>query len=159
MPEGYFDSQWNVLKALCERNRENRQKQTISHTCGAKSLPRRRHDLKIDTGNTYGRGPMWQITHKYMDGSYVNEEAQEKGDKIDEIMRENPEAFSEISAKDPVGVVLGKEHPGGRIPEDLTGVFANFTQQAPNGGSRAPSPNASGRSWDASNTHDDSMDH
>ncbi|KAK7258274.1 hypothetical protein RIF29_23845 [Crotalaria pallida] len=35
--------------------------------------------MKLDTGNTYGRGPMWQLTHKYMDGSYVNEEAQEKG--------------------------------------------------------------------------------
>ncbi|KAK7290598.1 hypothetical protein RIF29_05134 [Crotalaria pallida] len=112
MPDGYFDSQWNVLKALCERNRLNRQKQTIPHTCGAKSLLRRRHDLKIDTGNTYGRGPMWQITHKYVDGNYVNEEAQEKGDKIDEIIRENPKAFSEISSTDPVGVVMGKEHPG-----------------------------------------------
>ncbi|KAK7281470.1 hypothetical protein RIF29_09502 [Crotalaria pallida] len=98
--------------ALCERNRENRRKQTIPHTCGAKSLPRRRHDLKLDTGNTYGRGPMWQLTHKYMDGSYVNEEAQEKGDKIDEIIRENPNSFSEISSNDPVGVVFGKEHPG-----------------------------------------------
>ncbi|XP_058787441.1 uncharacterized protein LOC131661819 isoform X2 [Vicia villosa] len=97
---------------LCKRNQQIRKKQLFSHTCGAKSLARRRHELTIESGKTIGRGIMWNMTHKKKDGSYVNEKAKEIGEKIDQHLNQNPEASAEISSNDVVGKVLGREHPG-----------------------------------------------
>ncbi|XP_027942341.1 uncharacterized protein LOC114196043 [Vigna unguiculata] len=55
---------------------------------------------------------MWKVTHKRKNGTYVNDEAMEIGEKIDELMLKNPETASEISPNDPIGVIFGKEHPG-----------------------------------------------
>ncbi|KAJ1378342.1 putative transposase, Ptta/En/Spm, plant [Sesbania bispinosa] len=228
VPEDISMDQWALFveyrsktttKDLCKRNKEVRKKQTIPHTCGAKSLARRRHELKIETGKTIGRGPMWNMTHKRKDRSYVNDEAREIGEKIDNHLSQSVEASSEISPNDAVGVVFGKEHPGrvrglglgavptiafkhtttrisgmnfglssantssldlqqkvvtmesqlqalcayisakegGSIPPELAGFFHNSTQQAPDIGSGAPSPNNLRRSASGSNTH--SADH
>ncbi|CAI8586467.1 unnamed protein product [Vicia faba] len=42
----------------CKKNQQIRNKQVFSHTCGAKSLARRRHKLIIETGKTISRGQM-----------------------------------------------------------------------------------------------------
>ncbi|XP_068491002.1 uncharacterized protein [Phaseolus vulgaris] len=55
---------------------------------------------------------MWKITHKRKNGTYVNDEALEIGEKIDELMLTNPKGGSDISPEDPIGVIFGKEHPG-----------------------------------------------
>ncbi|TKY59581.1 transposase, Ptta/En/Spm, plant [Spatholobus suberectus] len=55
---------------------------------------------------------MWKITHKRKDGSYVNDEAMEIGNKIDEYLSQNPKDASIISPNDVIGVIFGKEHPG-----------------------------------------------
>ncbi|XP_039682656.1 uncharacterized protein [Medicago truncatula] len=55
---------------------------------------------------------MWDMTHKRVDGKYVNEEAQKIGEKICNHIAENPDAYSEISPNDIVGKIFGKEHSG-----------------------------------------------
>ncbi|XP_068475821.1 uncharacterized protein [Phaseolus vulgaris] len=121
VPDGLNMEQWAIfvdyrlkpsIVKLCNSNREIRKKQTIPHTGGAMALSRRRENLKIETGRNIGRAEMWKITHKRKNGTYVNDEAMEIGDKIDELMLENPETASHISPNDPVGVIFGKEHPG-----------------------------------------------
>ncbi|XP_027922706.1 uncharacterized protein LOC114180591 [Vigna unguiculata] len=94
------------------RNRDIRKRQTIPHTGGAMSLSRRRENLKLELGKNIGRAEMWKVTHKRKNGTYVNDEAMEIGEKIDELMLKNPETASEISPNDPIGVIFGKEHPG-----------------------------------------------
>nr|XP_029152337.1 uncharacterized protein LOC112784558 isoform X2 [Arachis hypogaea] len=68
---------------LCKRNQEIRQKQIIPHTSGAKSIARRRAELTEETGKEVSRVQMWDITHKKIDGSYVNEKAKEIAEKIE----------------------------------------------------------------------------
>ncbi|CAL5201001.1 unnamed protein product [Lathyrus oleraceus] len=97
---------------LCKRNQEIRKNQAYSHTCGAKSLARRRHELSIETGKTIGRGLMWKMIHKKKDGSYVNDKAMEIGEKIDSHINQNHEASSETSPNDVVANIFGREHPG-----------------------------------------------
>ncbi|XP_058758963.1 uncharacterized protein LOC131632196 isoform X1 [Vicia villosa] len=97
---------------LCKRNQEIRKNQAFSHTCGAKSLARRRHELTIETGKTIGRGVMWNMIHKKKDGSYVNAKAMEIGQKIDTHINQNHEAASEISPNDVVANIFGRDHPG-----------------------------------------------
>ncbi|KAJ1379805.1 putative transposase, Ptta/En/Spm, plant [Sesbania bispinosa] len=55
---------------------------------------------------------MWNMTHKRKDGSYVNDEAREIWEKIDNHLSQSVEASSKISPYDAVGVVFGKEHLG-----------------------------------------------
>ncbi|QCD89139.1 putative transposase [Vigna unguiculata] len=94
------------------RNRDIRKRQIIPHTGGAMSLSRRRENLKLELGKNIGRAEMWKVTHKRKNGTYVNDEAMEIGEKIDELMLKNPETASEISPNDPIGVIFGKEHLG-----------------------------------------------
>ncbi|XP_057761749.1 uncharacterized protein LOC130981980 isoform X2 [Arachis stenosperma] len=60
---------------LCMKNKENRSKQTIPHTCGSKSNSRRRHEMYLETGKKPSRGMMYIETHKRKDGSFVNNKA------------------------------------------------------------------------------------
>ncbi|XP_072077141.1 uncharacterized protein [Arachis hypogaea] len=62
-------------KELCMKNKENRSKQTIPHTCGSKSNSRRRHEMYLETGKKPSRRMMYIETHKRKDGSFINNEA------------------------------------------------------------------------------------
>ncbi|RYR78371.1 hypothetical protein Ahy_A01g003147 [Arachis hypogaea] len=82
-PEDIAPNQWALFveyrlkpetQNLCKRNQKIQQKQIIRHTSGAKSISRRRAEL---TGKEVSRVQMWDITHKKIDGSYVNEKAKE----------------------------------------------------------------------------------
>ncbi|ESW06796.1 hypothetical protein PHAVU_010G077600 [Phaseolus vulgaris] len=125
---------------LCNRNREIRKKQAIPHTSGAMALSRRRDNL------------MWKITRKRKNDTYVNDEAMEIGDEIDELMFENPDTASHISPNDLVGVIFGKEHPrrvrGLAFRKSTTRVsnMNNGFSSAPDVASGAPSPNQNIRS-------------
>ncbi|XP_068502538.1 uncharacterized protein [Phaseolus vulgaris] len=121
VPAGLNMEQWAVFVDyrlrpstvnMCNKNRDIRKRQIIPHTGGAMSLSRRRNNLKIETGKNIGRAEMWKITHKRKNGIYVNEEALEIGEKIDELILTNPKGGSNISPEDPIGVIFGKEHPG-----------------------------------------------
>nr|XP_025685484.1 uncharacterized protein LOC112786309 [Arachis hypogaea] len=97
---------------LCKRNQEIRQKQIISHTSGAKSIARRRAELMEETGKEVSRVQMWDITHRKIDGSYVNEKAKEIAEKIEAYSSQQAVESTVNSPLDALGVVLGKEHPG-----------------------------------------------
>ncbi|XP_068502627.1 uncharacterized protein [Phaseolus vulgaris] len=75
---------------MCNRNRDIRKRQIIPHNGHVMSLSRRRNNLKIEIGKNIGRAEMWKITHKRKNGTYVNDEALEIGEKIDELMLTNP---------------------------------------------------------------------
>ncbi|XP_072055917.1 uncharacterized protein [Arachis hypogaea] len=116
---------------LCKRNQEIRQKQIIPHTSGAKSIARRRAKLTEETEKEVSRVQMWDITHKKIDGSYVNEKAKEIAEKIEAYSSQQAVESTVNSPLDALGVVLGKEHPGrvrglgmGAIP---TVAFKNNT--------------------------------
>ncbi|XP_015947352.3 uncharacterized protein LOC107472340 [Arachis duranensis] len=55
---------------------------------------------------------MWDITHKKIDGSYVNEKAKEIAEKIEAHSSQQPMELTVNSPLDALGVVFGKEHPG-----------------------------------------------
>ncbi|XP_057735808.1 uncharacterized protein LOC130951192 [Arachis stenosperma] len=96
---------------LCMKNKENRSKQTIPHTCGSKSNSRRRHEMYLETGKKPSRGMMYIETHKRKDGSFVNNEALTIVEQIELNMTQSNTQF-EVSPNDAVGKVLGPEHSG-----------------------------------------------
>nr|XP_025664714.1 uncharacterized protein LOC112763197 [Arachis hypogaea] len=95
---------------LCMKNKENRSKQTIPHTCGSKSNSRRRHEIVYIYTHTC-RGMMYIETHKRKDGSFVNNEALTIVEQIELNMTQSNAQF-EVSPNDAVGKVLGPEHSG-----------------------------------------------
>ncbi|KAL4300383.1 hypothetical protein AHAS_Ahas17G0195400 [Arachis hypogaea] len=54
---------------------------------------------------------MWDITHKKIDGSYVNENAKEIAEKIEAYSSQQAVESTINSPLDALGLVLGKEHP------------------------------------------------
>nr|XP_029144107.1 uncharacterized protein LOC114924302 [Arachis hypogaea] len=60
-----------------------------------------------ETGKEVNRVQMWDITHKKIDGSYVNEKAKEIAEKIEAY---NSQQAVESIVNSPLD--LGKEHPG-----------------------------------------------
>ncbi|XP_020963338.1 uncharacterized protein LOC107607079 isoform X2 [Arachis ipaensis] len=94
---------------LCMKNKENRSKQTIPHTCGSKSNSRRRHEIYLKMGKKSSRGMMYIETHKRKDGSFVNNEALTI---VIELNMTQSNAQFEVSPNDAVGKVLGPEHSG-----------------------------------------------
>ncbi|PIN08925.1 hypothetical protein CDL12_18494 [Handroanthus impetiginosus] len=92
-------------KDMCERNTENRKKQKVPHTLGSKSIARKKHEMETELGRSMSRAELWSISHKKKDGSFVNDEAKEKSEELDQqkqISSEN-DAFTKV---------FGKEHPG-----------------------------------------------
>ncbi|KAL4294431.1 hypothetical protein AHAS_Ahas18G0227400 [Arachis hypogaea] len=119
-PEDIAPDQWALFveyhlkpetQKLCKRNQEIRQKQIIPHTSGAKSIARRRAELTEEMGIEVSRVQMWDITHKKIDRSYVNEKAKEIA-KIEVHSNQQPMESTVNSPLDALGVVFGKEHPG-----------------------------------------------
>ncbi|XP_016439148.2 uncharacterized protein LOC107765063 isoform X1 [Nicotiana tabacum] len=119
-PEGISMDQWALYvnyrskektKALCWRKQRIRQQQILPHTSGAMSLARRRALMKKH-GKEVDRGKVWTETHERKDGSYVNDQAREIGERIKKIRRQRPETLAKISPNDALGVVFSPEHPG-----------------------------------------------
>ncbi|XP_027186339.2 uncharacterized protein [Cicer arietinum] len=89
-----------------DKNAANREKLTILHTLGSKTLARKRDELELRDGRKYSRGEMYSICHKKSDGSFVNDEAKEKYEQLQAEIGKTPspnEAFVNV---------FGKEHPG-----------------------------------------------
>ncbi|KAL4350560.1 hypothetical protein AHAS_Ahas10G0154200 [Arachis hypogaea] len=63
-------------------------------------------ELMEETGKEFNRIQMWDITHKKIDGSYVNEKAKEIAVRL-KCMESTVN-----SPLDALGVIFGKEHPG-----------------------------------------------
>ncbi|RYR48874.1 hypothetical protein Ahy_A07g034960 [Arachis hypogaea] len=64
-----------------------------------------------ETGKEVSRVQMWDITHKKIDGSYVNENAKEIAEKIEAYSSQQAVESTINSPLDALGLVLGKEHP------------------------------------------------
>ncbi|XP_061339755.1 uncharacterized protein LOC133286367 [Gastrolobium bilobum] len=114
-PEGMTREQWasfltyktsEKAKKYIIINTANRQKQTIPHTLGSKTLARRKRELEIQEGRKFSRGEMYAVSHIKKDGNFVNEEARLKNDNlIIEMDKANFEDEAFVN-------VFGKEHPG-----------------------------------------------
>ncbi|XP_061369997.1 uncharacterized protein LOC133312752 [Gastrolobium bilobum] len=114
-PDGMTREQWasfltyktsEKAKKYSIINTANRQKQTIPHTLGAKTLARRKRELEIEEGHKYSRGEMYAVSHKKKDGNFVNDEAMLKNDQLlQQLEQANTEHEAFVN-------VFGKEHPG-----------------------------------------------
>ncbi|KAF7808160.1 uncharacterized protein G2W53_040321 [Senna tora] len=62
-------------KAMSEKNHENRSKLKMPHTCGSKSMARKKHEMELASGKPVSRGVVFVATRKRKDGSYVNDNA------------------------------------------------------------------------------------
>ncbi|KAL2337062.1 hypothetical protein Fmac_011508 [Flemingia macrophylla] len=94
-----------TMVEIANKNAANRAKLVIPHSLGSKTLARKRNELEVMHGREFSRAEMYQVSHKKPDGSFVNEEARELHEKLqDELQNcsEN-EAFLRV---------CGKEHPG-----------------------------------------------
>ncbi|RYR21509.1 hypothetical protein Ahy_B03g066818 [Arachis hypogaea] len=91
---------------MCEKNASNREKQTIPHTLGSKTIARKKHELETANKRVFTRAEMYPISHKKKDGSFVNDEAREKSEQLT-LLQAN-----ESSTDDAYVKLFGKEHPG-----------------------------------------------
>ncbi|KAF7839689.1 hypothetical protein G2W53_008171 [Senna tora] len=62
-------------KPMSEKNRENRSKLKMPHTCGSKSMARKKHEIELASEKPVSRGAVFVATHKRKDDSYVNDNA------------------------------------------------------------------------------------
>ncbi|XP_061364378.1 uncharacterized protein LOC133307834 [Gastrolobium bilobum] len=114
-PDGMTREQWGSFlayktsekaKKYSRINTANRQKQTIPHTLGSKTIARRKRELEIERGTKVTRGEMYAVAHKKKCGNFVNEEARLKNDQLlVQMQQTNSEVEAFIN-------VFGKEHPG-----------------------------------------------
>ncbi|XP_061355875.1 uncharacterized protein LOC133300366 [Gastrolobium bilobum] len=114
-PDGMTREQWGSFltyktsekaKKYSRINTANRQKQTIPHTLGSKTIARRKRELEIERGTTMTRGEIYVVAHKKKCGNFVNEEARLKNDQLlVQMQQTNSEVEAFIN-------VFGKEHPG-----------------------------------------------
>ncbi|XP_025702891.2 uncharacterized protein [Arachis hypogaea] len=115
-------------KEKCKKNALNRSKQLYTHTGGSKSLARRREEESEQEGRIVSRGELWIKVHKRSDGSYINDEAREIGERLLEIEQEH-ESSRVLSQNDSLAQVFGREKPGrvrgvglGPTPSQLFGT-------------------------------------
>ncbi|XP_029127963.1 uncharacterized protein LOC109801744 [Cajanus cajan] len=119
--------QSNKAMDMSNKNAANRAKLMIPHILGSKTLARKRDELELLHGREFSRAEMYQVSHKKPDGNFVNEEARELHEKLENEMQncsEN-EAFERV---------CGKEHPGyvrgmglGVRPSQIIGSFSYAT--------------------------------
>nr|XP_025661056.1 uncharacterized protein LOC112756649 [Arachis hypogaea] len=115
-------------KEKCRKNAINRSKQLYTHIGGSKSLAQRREEESEQEGRIVGRGELWIKVHKRRDGSYINDEAREIGERLLEI--EQQDEFSRVlSQNDSIAQVFAREKPGrvrgvdnGPTPSQLFGT-------------------------------------
>ncbi|KAM3303442.1 hypothetical protein P3S67_014472 [Capsicum chacoense] len=121
VPDGIPSDQWisfieynfkESIKKMCQRNRENRKKQTIPHAGDSKANSTRRAEMMAEVGQWPGRGKMYLATHNNQDRAYVNEAVKEICEKTELALSQSAIDESQISANDAVGKVLGPEHSG-----------------------------------------------
>ncbi|XP_004512850.1 uncharacterized protein [Cicer arietinum] len=94
------------LQEKANKNAANREKLTILQTLGSKTLARKRYELELRNDRKYSRGEMYSICHIKYAGSFVNDEAKEKYEQLQDKIgktRSPNEAFVNV---------FGKEHPG-----------------------------------------------
>ncbi|KAL2347300.1 hypothetical protein Fmac_001300 [Flemingia macrophylla] len=112
---------------ISNKNAANRAKLVIPHILGSKTLARKKNELELMHGREFSIAEMYQVSHKKLDGAFVNEKARELHEKLqDEIQNcsEN-EAFLKV---------CGKEHPSyvrgiglGVSPSQITGSSSRAT--------------------------------
>ncbi|KAM3246896.1 hypothetical protein P3L10_008663 [Capsicum annuum] len=133
LPVTYFNHVFDhIIKStqkMRQRNHENRKKQAIPHTGGSKANATRRAEMMVETGQSPGRGQMYNATHKNQDGVYVNEAAKEIYKKIESSLSQSTIDKSQVSPNDVVGKVLGQEYSGRVRCLGLGAVLSRVFQQ------------------------------
>ncbi|KAJ1412231.1 putative transposase, Ptta/En/Spm, plant [Sesbania bispinosa] len=120
-------------REICEKNIANRLKQSVPHTLGSKTIANKKHEL------SYSRTETYSIAHKKKYGTFVNDEAKQKSDLLDE------QTLQISSEEEAYTNVFGKDHPGrvrgmgfGVCPSQVLGPayrFGNSTMSSSSGDS------------------------
>ncbi|KAL4299269.1 uncharacterized protein LOC107606614 [Arachis ipaensis] len=115
-------------KEKCRKNAINQSKQLYTHTGDSKSLARRREEESEQEGRIVGRGELWIKVYKRRDGSYINDEAREIGERLLEIEQQD-ESSKVLFQNDSIAQVFGREKLGrvrgvgfGPTPSQLFGT-------------------------------------
>ncbi|KAL2330077.1 hypothetical protein Fmac_017658 [Flemingia macrophylla] len=128
VPEQYKNNVYlNTIQDIANKNAANHAKLVIPHILGSKTLARKRDELETIHGREFSRAEMYQLSHKKPDGTFVNEEARELHEKLQEQMQNCSENEAFIR-------VCGKEHPGyvrgmglGVSPSQIVGSSSGAT--------------------------------
>ncbi|KAL2321813.1 hypothetical protein Fmac_026192 [Flemingia macrophylla] len=72
---------------IANKNAANRAKLVIPHDLGSKTLARKRNELEVMHGREFSRAEMYQVSHKKPDGSFINEEARELHEKLQDELQ------------------------------------------------------------------------
>ncbi|KAI4353859.1 hypothetical protein L6164_002782 [Bauhinia variegata] len=124
VPEGINRDHWISFvdyrlnpktKQNAQKNRNNRKKQTIPHTCGSKSLARKKAEMELERGRQVSRGEVWTATHKRANGTFVNDEAKEICEKIQAYESNTISLSHDISTQDSLAQALGNQEHSGRV--------------------------------------------
>ncbi|XP_027938958.1 uncharacterized protein LOC114193391 isoform X1 [Vigna unguiculata] len=98
------------------KNKDNRAKQTIAHTCGSKSIARKRDEMEKECGHSVSRGEVWIATHKHANEAFVSDEAREISEKIQVYESTSSSSVSkEISSIDSLAFAFGSQEHCGRV--------------------------------------------
>ncbi|KAL2321999.1 hypothetical protein Fmac_026378 [Flemingia macrophylla] len=115
---------------IANKNAANRAKLVIPHILGSKTLARKRDELETIHGREFSRAEMYQLSHKKPNGTFVNEEARELHEKLQEEMQH-------CSENEALLRVCGKEHPGyvrgmglGVSPSQIIGSSSGATSSS-----------------------------
>ncbi|KAJ7969131.1 Transposase, Ptta/En/Spm, plant [Quillaja saponaria] len=98
IPDDVSESDWQFLvdyfgsrefEKVSSRNKANREKQRINHSCGPKSFLAVSYDARDpETGEEPDMQKLWQLTHRKANGEWVSEASKEINDKVDEKINE-----------------------------------------------------------------------
>ncbi|KAL2322003.1 hypothetical protein Fmac_026382 [Flemingia macrophylla] len=110
VPEQYKNNVYvNTIHDIANKNVANRAKLVIPHILGSKTLARKRDELETIHGREFSRAEIYQLSHKKPNGTFVNEEARELHEKLQEEMQhcsEN-EAFLRVCRTEHPGYMRG----------------------------------------------------
>ncbi|MED6204069.1 hypothetical protein PIB30_119241 [Stylosanthes scabra] len=96
---------------ICRKNAESREKLSVVHRLGSKSLARKRHEMEVETGEPVSRGKVFIAMHTKPDGSYPNDAIRAVCDEINRIETEG-NCSPTIGPDDSLAQALGEEHSG-----------------------------------------------
>ncbi|KAL2331080.1 hypothetical protein Fmac_018661 [Flemingia macrophylla] len=99
----------NWAQEMANKNAANHAKLVIPHILGSKTLARKRNELELMHGREFSRAEMYQVSHKKADGTFVNEEARELHENLQDEMQNcsEDEAFLKVCGKEHSGYVRG----------------------------------------------------
>ncbi|XP_027927537.1 uncharacterized protein LOC114184427 [Vigna unguiculata] len=106
----------NIIQEHALKNKDNRAKKIIAHTCGSKSIARKRDEMENECAHRVSRGEVWIATHKHANGAFVSDEVREISEKIQVDESTSSSSVSkEISSTDSLAFDFGSQEHCGRV--------------------------------------------